>query len=394
MAKNRSLVCTGISGSWWWLLTLLGLGLIYALLFGSREAAIENELHQRIADSLNAEQIDWAKVSLAGRGRDALLAGTAPSESAKGRALDIARSVPGVRVVEERIEVAAELASPEVDIEAHDGKVVLRGSLSSREAVDDIVEAARAAYGADKVDNQLTVSDKVGGASWLSSVIGMMPGLSSLEGGHLHVSDSGSHLSGTVASEEGRSRMIEKARGLFGSGFESDMVVAGPPVEVAEPGPEKAAEAPAGQPTEVPAEQPAAGDNALTLQSCQEKIDALKQEGKILFEYNRAVVSRDSYALLDRIADVVKTCESVLKHARLAIVGHTDSRGSEAYNQALSQRRAEAVRKYLIGAGVDAALVYSAGKGESDPVASNDTEEGRAQNRRITFTLEQNNQAE
>ena len=69
------------------------------------------------------------------------------------------------------------------------------------------------------------------------------------------------------------------------------------------------------------------------------------------------------------------------------IVGHTDSVGSDAYNRRLSQRRAESVRRYLMLKGVDQANLQATGMGESKPIASNDTEDGRAQNRRVEFIV-------
>ena len=65
------------------------------------------------------------------------------------------------------------------------------------------------------------------------------------------------------------------------------------------------------------------------------------------------------------------------------MIGHTDSKGSESYNQGLSERRAQAVTALLVAAGVDASIIDTSGMGETQPVASNDTEEGRARNRRV-----------
>ena len=65
------------------------------------------------------------------------------------------------------------------------------------------------------------------------------------------------------------------------------------------------------------------------------------------------------------------------------IIGHTDSDGSEEYNQALSVRRAESVKDYLVSEDVNASIIDVSGEGESNPVASNATKEGRAQNRRV-----------
>ena len=68
-------------------------------------------------------------------------------------------------------------------------------------------------------------------------------------------------------------------------------------------------------------------------------------------------------------------------------VGHTDSVGSDAYNQKLSVRRAEAVKAYLVSKGIEANRVYTEGKGKKQPVADNKTAEGRAQNRRVEIEV-------
>jgi OOP family OmpA-OmpF porin len=68
-------------------------------------------------------------------------------------------------------------------------------------------------------------------------------------------------------------------------------------------------------------------------------------------------------------------------------VGHTDSDGSDAYNDKLSVNRAEAVKKYLVGKGVEMNRVYTEGKGEKSPVADNGTKEGKAKNRRVEIEV-------
>ena len=71
----------------------------------------------------------------------------------------------------------------------------------------------------------------------------------------------------------------------------------------------------------------------------------------------------------------------------MVAIGHTDSIGSDAYNQRLSMRRAEAVKAYLVSKGIEQDRVATEGKGEKQPVASNKTREGRAQNRRVEIEV-------
>ena len=88
-------------------------------------------------------------------------------------------------------------------------------------------------------------------------------------------------------------------------------------------------------------------------------------------------------ALLDRLIEIAFRCPS----ANIEVVGHTDAEGEEAANQVLSQKRAQAVVAYLVKAGLPADRFTAVGYGSTQPVASNDTGDGRAQNRRIDFVV-------
>jgi OOP family OmpA-OmpF porin len=97
------------------------------------------------------------------------------------------------------------------------------------------------------------------------------------------------------------------------------------------------------------------------------------------FDFNKSDIRPDSRPVLDEAADVLKDNPTV----RISVEGHTDSIGSDEYNEKLSVRRAEAVFRYLVNRGVAPTRMEVIGYGESRPVASNETESGRAQNRRV-----------
>ncbi len=101
------------------------------------------------------------------------------------------------------------------------------------------------------------------------------------------------------------------------------------------------------------------------------------------FDFDKNTVKPEGKAKLD---EVVTGLQNMDVEAVIA-VGHTDSTGPEAYNQKLSERRAEAVKAYLVSKGVDPQKVYTEGKGESQPIASNQTKEGRAKNRRVELEI-------
>jgi OOP family OmpA-OmpF porin len=101
------------------------------------------------------------------------------------------------------------------------------------------------------------------------------------------------------------------------------------------------------------------------------------------FDFDKAVVKPAGKAKLD---DLVAKVKGINLEVIIA-VGHTDSIGSDAYNQKLSVRRAEAVKAYLVSKGIEKNRIYTEGKGEKQPVASNKTKEGRAKNRRVEIEV-------
>lgn len=103
----------------------------------------------------------------------------------------------------------------------------------------------------------------------------------------------------------------------------------------------------------------------------------------ITFAFNSSTLNQRAYGVLDRVADTLREYDQTL----IEVAGHTDSVGSEAYNQRLSEQRAQAVANYLISRGISGQRLMIYGAGEMHPVASNETEAGRAENRRVELTI-------
>jgi OmpA-OmpF porin, OOP family len=101
------------------------------------------------------------------------------------------------------------------------------------------------------------------------------------------------------------------------------------------------------------------------------------------FDFDKSVLKPEGKAKLDDLASKVQGINLEV----IVAVGHTDSVGSDAYNQKLSERRAQAVKAYLESKGIDKSRVYTEGKGEAQPVADNKTKAGRAQNRRVEIEV-------
>ncbi len=102
-----------------------------------------------------------------------------------------------------------------------------------------------------------------------------------------------------------------------------------------------------------------------------------------LYDFDKATLKAEGMATLDKIARDL----SKIKLEVVIAVGNTDSVGTDAYNMALGQRRAQSVKAYLVSKGVDGSRVYTESKGKSNPVASNATAEGRAKNRRTDIEV-------
>ena len=116
---------------------------------------------------------------------------------------------------------------------------------------------------------------------------------------------------------------------------------------------------------------------------CQQLFADLLAKAKIRFESGRATIDPDSTALLDRLAETAMRCPSV----NIEIAAHTDAEGEVAFNQSLSERRAQAVSDFLVKAGLPANRFTPIGYGSTQPLGSNDTDEGKAHNRRIDFVV-------
>jgi OOP family OmpA-OmpF porin len=104
-----------------------------------------------------------------------------------------------------------------------------------------------------------------------------------------------------------------------------------------------------------------------------------------LFDFDSDVLKEEGKVALHALGDDIKSKSG--KVVDIDVIGHTDSTGPEDYNQGLSERRAQAVADYIIGEDIDANIIDVSGEGESNPIASNDTREGRAENRRVDVNV-------
>jgi outer membrane protein OmpA-like peptidoglycan-associated protein len=174
---------------------------------------------------------------------------------------------------------------------------------------------------------------------------------------------------GDTNSERGEAAGIGAGIGAILGGIIGYTLTKEPPPPPPPPPPPRAAPAPA------PAAPPPAESKRIVLRG-------------VNFDFDKSNIKSEFAPILDEAAQILKDNPNIT----VTIEGHTDSIGSEAYNQRLSERRAKAVKQYLVSRGVEASRLETIGKGESEPIADNtkngrDNPEGRAMNRRAELKV-------
>ena len=238
------------------------------------------------------------------------------------------------------------------------------GVVPDQDAKATILDALNAVFGADKVKSDISVDQSAAPASWLGA---FRTALKAIKGANVDAIFEGDKVSvgGATMDDAARDEIIAALKSALGAGVAVGALT------------DKTAAAVA-----------VANDRATTeLASLQSGFDVKD----LLFALNDSMVNfaSDSAEVPESMAPFLKSAAADLKQLKaghvLEIAGYTDSTGDAALNLALSQKRAEAVREALIKYGADPDMLVAKGYGEADPVASNDTAEGRLKNRRIEY---------
>lgn len=240
---------------------------------------------------------------------------------------------------------------------AKSGQIQLRGRLTDerqREAVENFARARfgnSQVYGATRLDDTLPLG-------WPMRVLAALEALDELAEGAVVVSPDMIRLSGVTGNPQASDAVARILAARLGEGVRMDLSIRY----------DKRLDPVLGLPTGP---------------ECVAQLNAVLRDDKLSFEPGSAVIAADEGAALDQLAQIMKTCADF----RMELAGHTDSQGSEEFNERLSQERADAVRAALMERRVLVGNLTAKGYGESQPIADNGTEAGREANRRIEFVL-------
>jgi OOP family OmpA-OmpF porin len=244
------------------------------------------------------------------------------------------------------------------------GVVRASGVVRDQGAKTSITDALDAVFGADKVKSDISVDPSAIAASWLGKFRAALEAIKSANVDAIFQGDKIS-VGGASMDDAARDKVIAALKGVVGAGVTvgalSDKTAAAVAV---------------------------ANDRATTELASLHSGFGVKD---LLFALNDSAVNfaSDSAEVPESMAPFLKTAAAHLKQLKaghvLEIAGYTDNTGDAALNLALSQKRAEAVRQALIKYGADPDMLVAKGYGEADPIASNDTAEGRLKNRRIEY---------
>lgn len=236
-----------------------------------------------------------------------------------------------------------------------DGRVSIRGGLSDARMQDAVDSFARSRFAG--IESDLRSDVEVPGG-WTVKVIAALEALSGLETGTVSVTADNLRLSGT----SGDPRAVDQAAAVLsqrlGAGSRYDLSI----------------------------RYDRMLDLTLNLpdgEECVSRLNVVMSESEIGFEPSRSTIAGDPTGTLEQLAAIMVDCASF----QIETGGHTDSQGSAGFNADLSRARAQSLVTAMSEAGIDTRHMTSRGYGESQPVATNDTEEGREANRRIEFRL-------
>lgn len=374
----------------------IGLGVL--LLFGvagihwnNAAGSAEGKVRASVEKALAEAGHGWARIDA--DGQKITIYGDAPSDDQLNDAIRLAKTAAGpggpfvggvtlLTATDARVKEIAIAVQPTQEAAAqvlptpeqflwradYDGdQVTLSGFAPSNSARKLLLEAAQREFQSAALTDKMTLAQGAREGPWLLATSAGVKSLAALERGSAVAVDEKFSVDG-VAANDFQAMIARQLLATLPEPYEPSVSIdVNAPPPPAEPEPE---------PVLALSEEEIA-------RLCQSEIDELMLGRQITFASNRATVTAASRETLSAIAKAVIECSP----AEILIEGHTDATGRAAKNLSLSQARAEAVKAVLVSEGVNEAILFTQGFGETRPVATNATASGRATNRRIAFVV-------
>lgn len=339
----------------WWPWVLIGIPLLLMLpLLALKWRYIEADVAYNTQSDLQSIQMNWAAIETRNRGRHVLISGTPPSQAAIELTIAKAEKSLGVDKVTLTADVKAPLEFPRLDAQVINNKIQLSGTLASQAEANKLQKYADSLFGLDNVNSNITVNANTRPLRNTKELLGVLANNAKISNSlGINVENDSLTLFGEAESLDAKLAIenelgqIKFRQALNGQAI-SKMTVAPPPKV-----------------------------------SCGDLVNNLLDQEQINFESGKSTISTQSYNLLNGIKSIIDSCPN----ASFMIGGHTDSVGNESFNVSLSLKRAQAVVDHLVNLGINKQQLTAQGYGSSKPIADNASAFGRAQNRRIEFTL-------
>ncbi len=387
------------------LLLLLGAILIAILsyfCFIDKADTIKDDLVSKAKITYDEKQMSFVNANLKGEGFELTntltLTGNAPSEELKQEASKIALGIEGIQEVDNQLKVVKVAAIPvvvptvieavvappkkepklEVTIPSpytltatkdNQNKVILDGYTPNEKSHNEVINLANTLFGSTNVTDNLKEIKGAPDKFTLNTKLGLNK-LNDVDYGELKISDTNFNFRGYVSKADKKETILATLKSKLSSNYSGKFDIKTPKI-IAKPVPEPKVVA---KPTPTP---------KVAAISCQNEFKNLLSKDKIHFETANAEIKQISYKLLDSLYNISKKCPKAI----ISIEGHTDSIGTKVNNQALSEKRAKAVKDYFIKKGMDAKKLIAIGHGETKPIGDNFVKDGRAKNRRIEFII-------
>lgn len=332
-----------------WQVQILGL-LLLALLFlysiPLLMKKIPASLEETAQQELQKNGINWAGVDT--HGRNITLSGQAPTIQQHQQALAALDKVYGSRNITDNM--SPRIISPYTfNMNWTSEGLDVNGFVSDQKAYEKFLIKAFELYGKENVTGNIQLG---AGApdNWDELLQSSLHPLKSMEQGIIEITNKSVHVSGKSTTTRVKQKIQQDLRAYKKLNYQPSMHIV-------------------------------AGDAADLI--CQQRFSKLLDSQTIQFKSGKAIILPASFPLLKSLSDTAALCSK----STITISGHTDSQGNDESNLELSEKRAQAVLAWLFQQGIDTQKLNALGHGESMPIADNETESGRAKNRRIEFNV-------